>query len=95
MNETLEFFHKSHQKVSSGYFVKEPLSYFHNSHHNVPIKEPEPLIQSSLRVCGKIEPHREFFASSLKKACWVHCDHMTGYFLKELSKNSVQVAQVL
>jgi len=42
-------------------------------------------LMSSLRVCGKIEPHWEFVVSSLKRTHWAHCGHTFGYFLKELS----------
>ena len=39
---------------------------------------------SSLRVCGKIEPHWEFVVSSLKKTHWAHCGCIIEYSLKEL-----------
>ena len=40
---------------------------------------------SSLRVCGRVGPHCEFFVSSLKRTHWVCYDHMKWEFLKELS----------
>jgi len=40
---------------------------------------------SSLRVCGKIEPHWEFVVSSLKRTHWAHYGHIFGYSLKEIS----------
>ena len=40
---------------------------------------------SSLRVYVEIEPHWESIVITLNKRPWGHCDHITGYFLKELS----------
>ena len=88
-SKTLEFFHRSHQKVPSGYFVKEPLGFFHNSHHNVPIKELEPLIQSSLRVLSKSTQSCDhnvpsgFFSKNSQRT------HNVAQFHHKLSKNSV------
>jgi hypothetical protein len=41
---------------------------------------PSGYLVSSLRVCGEIELHCEFFVSSLINTHWVHFDHMVGTF---------------
>ena len=41
---------------------------------------PSGYLVSSLRVCGEIELHCEFFVSSLINTHQVHCDHMVGTF---------------
>ena len=41
-------------------------------------------LMSSLRVCGKIDFHGEFFVSSLKRTHWVCFDHISEHFVKEL-----------
>ena len=52
---------------------------------NLSIMCPTIYSMSSLRVCGKIEPHWEFVVSSLKRTHWVCCGQIDGHSLKELS----------
>ena len=51
---------------------------------NVITMYPAIYSMSSLRVCDEIEPHWEFFVISFKRTHWVHCNHIDGYFVKEL-----------
>ena len=37
-----------------------------------------------MRVCGKIEPHREFIVGTLQRTQWAHFDQIDGHIVKEL-----------
>jgi len=41
--------------------------------------------ESSLRVCGEIEPQCDFFEISLKRTCWGLCEYIVEDFVKEVS----------
>ena len=58
--------------------------FFHKVSRNFITMYPAVYLMSSLRVCGKIEPHWGYIMISLKWTHWAHCGHISRWFVKEL-----------